>query len=79
MCGSEDLCGLKHYTFTCGLVTDIQPLGHGRRYCYETFEEARDTLAAWSGKEHPSGPWFKCKGATIDLLNPVFGLELRGA
>ena len=29
-------------------------------------------LAAWDGEEHPGGPWIKCKGAGIDLLNPSF-------
>jgi hypothetical protein len=72
LCGLD---GLKRYNFTWGLITDIQPLGHGRRYCYETFEEARDALAAWSGDGHPSGAWIKCKGANIDLLNPMFGAE----
>lgn len=56
LCGLEGLCGLKQYNFTWGLVTDIQPLGHGRRYCYETLEEARDALAAWSGDGHPQAP-----------------------
>ena len=27
-------------------------------------------LALWDGQGHPSGPWIKCKGAGVDLLNP---------
>ena len=36
--------------------------------------QAKDALRAlldWDGLGHPAGPWIKCKGAGIDLLNPA--------
>jgi hypothetical protein len=75
VCGVSGLCAVKPYNFTFGLEVDLQPLGHGRRYCYEFANDAEQALAAWDGNEHPSGPWIKCKGATVELLNPAFGRE----
>jgi hypothetical protein len=69
------LCGLKGYNFTCALVVGLDAQGYGRRYCYESGAEALEALGAWSGEGHPPGPWIKCKGAGIDLLNPAFGLS----
>lgn len=63
-------CGLIQMVFTWGLAVDIGVSGYERRYCYERHADAFDALAAWDGKGHPSGPWIKCKGAGIDLLNP---------
>lgn len=79
VCGEAGLCAVKRYNFTYGLVVDLQPLGHGRRDCYEHLSEALSALADWDGRNHPSGPWIKCKGASIDLLNPDFGCELEAA
>ena len=73
ICGTEGLCGIRRYNFAWGLVVNIQPLGHGRRYCYESQGEAQAALVQWDGDGHPSGPWIKCKGANIDFLNPEFG------
>ncbi|MDM0067073.1 hypothetical protein [Variovorax sp. J31P207] len=65
------VCGLSRFNFTYGLVVDIGWSGYGRRYCYELESDARAALATWDGEDHPSGPWIKCKGAGIDLLNPL--------
>lgn len=64
------LCALGTFTFTTGLMVQLSPDGYGRRYCYEHADDARAALLAWGGMGHPSGPWIKCKGAGIDLLNP---------
>ena len=69
------LVGLLRFNFTVGLVVGLDWLGHDRRYCYEHAEEAVEALDAWDGHDHPDGPWIKCKGAGIDLLNPNFGLD----
>ena len=73
--GHAGLCGLKGFNFTWGLVVNFEPFGHERRYCYEREEQARAALRAWDGEGHPPGPWIKCKGARVELLNPEFGLE----
>ena len=65
--------GLLSFNFTMGLVVDVTWEGHGRRYCYEFAKDALAALDAWDGRDHPGGPWIKCKGAGIDLLNPNFG------
>jgi hypothetical protein len=74
--GDAGICGIKRFNYTWGLVVGIDPIGHGRRYCYEVEKQALDALAEWSGDGHPSGPWIKCKGAGIELLNPAFACEL---
>jgi hypothetical protein len=67
------ICALQRFNFTTGLVVGLGAEGYERRYCYEHEADARDALLAWDGSGHPSGPWIKCKGAGMDLLNP----ELR--
>ena len=66
------VCGLHRFSFTTGLVVGLNFEGYERRYCYEHAADALAALAAWDGQEHPGGPWIKCKGAGIDLMNPSF-------
>ncbi|PND30180.1 hypothetical protein C1I89_29880 [Achromobacter pulmonis] len=65
------VCGLHRFNFTMGLVVGLTFEGYERRYCYRYQKDARSALATWDGHEHPGGPWIKCKGAGIDLLNPA--------
>ncbi|MDQ7958953.1 MAG: hypothetical protein RET84_23760 [Pseudomonadota bacterium] len=65
------ICALKDFVFTTGLMVGLDPIGYRLRYCYEHAREAREALAAWDGEGHPGGPWIKCKGAGIELLNPA--------
>lgn len=65
------LCGLRRYNFTTGLAVGLTYECYERRYCYEHSEEALRALLDWDGLGHPAGPWIKCKGAGIDLLNPA--------
>lgn len=67
---SGPIAGLLRYVFTWGLVVGLARDGYQRRYCYEHRADALADLLAWDGKDHPSGPWIKCKGSGIDLLNP---------
>ncbi|MDM0032374.1 hypothetical protein QTI33_09580 [Variovorax sp. J22P271] len=62
--------GLLRFNFTVGLVVGLDGGGYDRRYCFEFAEDAIQSLDAWDGHDHPGGPWIKCKGAGIDLLNP---------
>lgn len=64
--------GLLRFNFTVGLVVGLDGGGYERRYCFEFAEDASQALEAWNGRDHPGGPWIKCKGAGIDLLNPNF-------
>lgn len=67
------LCVIFKFNFTFGLVAGLELDGYSRRYCYEHEEDAKTALNQWDGKDHPSGPWIKCKGAGLDLLNPLIG------
>ncbi|VTU44289.1 hypothetical protein RA8P2_00117 (plasmid) [Variovorax sp. RA8] len=71
----ETFVGLLQLNCTVGLVVGLTWEGHDRRYCYESAKYALVALEAWDGQGHPGGPWIKCKGAGIDLLNPSFGIE----
>lgn len=66
------VCAVKQFNFTTAVVVGLDDVGYQRRYCYEHRVDAEAALVAWDGLEHPSGPWIKCKGAGIDLLNPNF-------
>lgn len=68
-CGA--LAGLLQFNFTHGLLVGLDTEGYERRYCFEHESDARKALEAWNGLGHPSGPWIKCKGAGLDLLNPA--------
>lgn len=67
-------CGLHRFAFTVGLVVGIDRFGYERRYCFDKWGEALESLLVWDGVEHPSGNWIKCKGTfnglRIDLTNP---------
>ena len=65
------VCGLHRYNFTTGLVVGLTMDSYDRRYCYEHADDALAALKAWDGHGHPGGPWIKCKGAGIELLNPA--------
>lgn len=66
------VCGIKRINFTTALVVGLDATGYQRRYCYEHEADARAALLQWTGDGHPGGPWIKCKGAGIDLLNPAW-------
>ena len=63
-------CAILPFAYTTGLMVGLEPIGYERRYCYEHASDAAVALALWDGQGHPSGPWIKCKGAGVDLLNP---------
>lgn len=64
------VCAIKDFVYTTALLVGIDHIGYSLRYCYEHACEAEAALAAWHGQGHPGGPWIKCKGAEIELLNP---------
>lgn len=64
------LCGLLPFAFTTGLMVDLREFGYELRYCYEHEADALAALLVWDGNDHPTGPWIKCKGRGVDLLNP---------
>ena len=70
----QGLCGLLPFLLTWAVVVDLTEDCYGRRYCYEHQGDAAEALKVWDGQGHPSGPWIKCKGAGIDLLNPELEL-----
>ena len=65
------VCAVKGFVFTTALLVGIDPFGYTLRYCYEHAAEAEAALAGWDGTGHPGGPWIKCKGAGVELLNPL--------
>jgi hypothetical protein len=69
---NDQACATKRFNFTMALVVGLDDVGYQRRYCYEHRADAQAALDAWDGREHPPGPWIKCKGGGIDLLNPSF-------
>ena len=65
------ICAIRRFNFTTAIVVDMNPTDYQRRYCFEHAQDAREALRVWDGRGHPGGPWIKCKGAGIDLLNPA--------
>ncbi len=66
------ICGIRRFNYTTAIVVGLDEAGYELRYCFEHKEDAKAALRAWDGEGHPSGPWIKCKGAGVDLLNPAF-------
>ena len=64
------ICAVYDFIFTTGLVVNMGFESYERRYCFEHRKDALEALRVWDGSDHPGGPWIKCKGAGIDLLNP---------
>lgn len=69
---NDQLCAVRQFNYTFALVVGLDEAGYERRYCYEHHADAQAALLAWDGHQHPSGPWIKCKGGGIDILNPAF-------
>lgn len=67
----DQVCAVKRFNFTFAVVVGINAGSYQRRYCFEHQADAQAALKAWDGSKHPPGPWIKCKGAGIDLLNPA--------
>jgi len=65
-----NVCGLHEFAFTTGLMVGLSESSYERRYCFEHAADAIKAIDNWNGKDHPGGPWIKCKGTGIDLLNP---------
>jgi hypothetical protein len=66
------VCALKQFNYTTAIAVGLDETGYLLRYCYEHAIDARVALRKWNGQGHPPGPWIKCKGAGVDLLNPAF-------
>jgi hypothetical protein len=67
------ICAIKRFNFTTAVVVGLEATSYDRRYCFEHESDASQALADWCGDGHLSGPWIKCKGAQIDILNPNLG------
>lgn len=65
------ICAIRRFNYTAAIVVGLDEAGYERRYCYEHKAEAQAALRDWDGERHPGGPWIKCKGAGVDLLNPA--------
>lgn len=61
--------GLQKMMFTTGLILGIDEWGFRTRFCFETWDEAAKSLAAWDGEGFPPGYWIKQKPE--DISNPV--------
>ncbi|MEJ8816129.1 hypothetical protein WKW77_34115 [Variovorax ureilyticus] len=64
-------CAIQRFNYTTATVVALDPVGYSRRYCYEHAEKPRPRSLAGTGGTTPARPWIKCKGASIDLLNPA--------
>jgi hypothetical protein len=61
---------VHRFDYTTAVVVGLDPTGYRLRYCYEHRSDAQAAIKAWDGLGHPPGPWIKCKGGGVDLLNP---------
>ena len=64
------VCVIAQFAYTWAVMTDLSAMDYGRRYCFEHKDDAVASLLSWEGTGHTPGPWIKCKGDGIDLLNP---------
>lgn len=73
---NQKWCALHRFAFTVGLVVGIDKFGYERRYCFDKWSDALESLQIWLGFGHPSGNWIKCKGTfegeRVDIANPNY-------
>jgi hypothetical protein len=60
-----ETAAVLRFMFTFGLMVGVDKIGYRTRFCFGTYEEARDSLAAWDGKGFPPGFWIKQKPENI--------------
>lgn len=61
---------IGRFAYTCGLIIGVTGWGYDRRFCYETFGEAKAALITWTGRGDPPGAWIKEKGGRVERSNP---------
>jgi len=64
------LYGIMPMIFTTALVCNIDWTGYSRRYCFETGDEASESLKEWDGVGDPPGMWIKEKPS--NRMNPAW-------
>jgi hypothetical protein len=54
---SGRVCALQRLMFTWALLADVSLYGYEDRWCYDSYEQAKAALDAWSGDDgsEPSG------------------------
>lgn len=55
--GGQDAC-LQRLAFTVAILANLTECGYGDRWCYQTYEKARDALDQWArrgGEGEPEG------------------------
>lgn len=63
---TRGICGLSQFSFTCGLVIQMDEESYQGRYCYATLSEAKEAIENWNGEGDPPGNWIKYKGVGGD-------------
>ncbi len=62
------LCGLLPMLFTHGLFVDLDLSGYSHRFCYDTFENAREALYNWKTGDPIGKGFITVKGIPFNLL-----------
>jgi hypothetical protein len=57
------------FIFTWGLCVGLDRDGYRTRFCFETREEATNSLNSWDGKGFPPGWWLRQKPENVN--NPL--------
>lgn len=69
---SRGLCAILPLMFTYGVAHGIGKDGvQIGRWCYKTYQEAKEALDQWTGVGDPPGMWVKYKGQTMEYINPL--------
>jgi|SRR5882724_5133318 len=58
----QGVCGLFNFIYTIGLCTHLTAIGYWGRYCFKSYDDAKQALADWNGDSDPPGEWIKYKG-----------------
>jgi len=49
---------IVRFAFTHAIIADLTEWGHGERWCYTSYCDAKRALDAWDGAGEPNG-WFR--------------------
>jgi hypothetical protein len=50
---------LHRFMFTWAILSDLEPMGYGDRWCFHNFDDAKEALDAWDGTGDPGDKWHR--------------------
>lgn len=53
--GDHGIVAIMPLAFTHAIITECNEWGYGDRWCYKTYQDAKNALESWDGTGEPTG------------------------